>query len=417
MMKRIIFIVAIIFIFFLSIISYSEQEEVKPITIKEAIGIALERNPDIKAALKDYEAARARIYRAKAFPEPELSWEFDFQPRFFGLKDAGERNLSISQLFEFPGRRHFRYKVAEKEALISQAGYNVARLDLIAQVRIAFHAVLLAGEKVNYNQQNLKLSQNFLRMAQIRYEAGSVAKLEVLRARVEEAKARNELNLAENELDLSKAALNFLLARPMETALQIEGKLEAQPLQPSLEELQKKAFNYRPEIIGVHHAVDGARSALSLAKLSYAPDFGIRAGQHWASELGNTWDIEFGINLPIFFWQRQKGEVAEARAHLYSLTSVSESTKNRIGLEVKDAFLRVAALKNRIQLFQEEILVEAREAYRIAVRSYEEGEIGNLELLEGQRTLMEVNLSYADALFEYHVALAELEKAVGGGLL
>ena len=66
---------------------------------------------------------------------------------------------------------------------------------------------------------------------------------------------------------------------------------------------------------------------------------------------------------------------------------------------------------------QEEILVEAQEAYRIAVRSYEEGEIGNLELLEGQRTLMEVNLSYADALFEYNMALAELEKAVGGGLL
>jgi cobalt-zinc-cadmium efflux system outer membrane protein len=416
-MKRIIFMIAIIFIFFLSVISYSEQEEVKPVTVKDAIAIALERNPDIQAALKEYEAARARINQAKAFPEPELSWEFDFQPRIFSFKNAGERNLSISQLFEFPGRRHYRYKVVEKEALVSQSGYKAARLELIAQVRIAFSAVLLAKERVNYNQQNLKLSQDFLRMAQIRYEAGSVAKLEVLRARVEEAKARDELNLAENELDLSKAALNFLLARPMETALQIEGKLEAQSLEPSLEELQEKALTYRPEIIGARHAVEGARSAVSLAKLSYAPDFGFRVGQHWESEFGNSWDIEFGINLPIFIWQRQKGEIAEAKANLYSLTSISESTKNRITLEVKDSFLRVAALKNRIELFQEEILVEAQEAYRIAVRSYEEGEIGNLELLEGQRTLMEVNLSYADALFEYNMALAELEKAVGGGLL
>ncbi len=416
-MKRAILIVVLLYLSSFSFSVCAVQQTNEPITIEKAIEIALKRNPDIQSALKEYEAARARINQAKAFPEPELSWEFDFQPRIFSFKDAGERNLSISQLFEFPGRRHFRYKIVEKEALVSQSGYKAVRLELIAQVRIAFSAVLFAKERVNYNQQNLKLSQNFLRMAQIRYEAGSVAKLEVLRARVEEAKARNELYLSENELDLSKAALNFLLARPMETTLQIEGKLEAQSLEPSLEELQEKAFKYRPEIIGARHAVEGARSAVSLAKLSYAPDFGFRIGRHWESELGNNWDIEFGINLPIFMWQRQKGEIAEAKANLYSLTSISESTKNRITLDVKDSFLRVAALKNRIQLFQEEILVEAQEAYRIAIRSYEEGEIGNLELLEGQRTLMEVNLSYADALFEYNMALAELEKAVGGGLL
>lgn len=416
-MNRAILSIAIIFILLLSAIGFAEQEAVKPITIKEAIGIALEKNPDIQAAIKEYEAARARIYQAKAFPEPELSWEFDFQPQVLSFKEAGERNLSISQLFEFPGRRHFRKKVVTSEAQVSQSQYNAARLELIAQVRIAFNGVLLAAERFRYNQQNLKLSKDFLRMAEIRYEAGSVAKLEVLRARVEEAKARNELKLAENELALNKAALNFLLARPMESPLEVEGILERSPIEATLEELQKRAAVYRPEIIGIRHAVDGARAAHSLAKLSYMPDFSFRAGQHWESELGNTWDVEFGINLPIFVWQRQKGEVAEAKANLSSLNYISISTRNKIALEVKDSFLRVVAIKDRIMLFQEEILVEAEEAYRIAVRSYEEGEIGNLELLEGQRTLMEVRLSYADALFEYNVALAELEKSVGGGLL
>ena len=416
-MKRASLSMAVICIFFISIIAIAQQEQIRPITVKEAIATALEKNPDIRAALNRYKAAQARIHQARAFPEPELSWEFDFQPRFFAFKDAGERNLSISQLIEFPGRRHMRSKVAQSEARISKSEYNAAKLDLIAQVRIAFNAVLLAIEKVRYNQENLKLSQDFLRMARIRYEAGSVAKLEVLRARVEEAKARNELKLAENELVLAKAALNFLLARPTKSALEVEGKLEGSAVETTLEELQERAFKYRPEAIGAQHAVEGARAAHSLAKLSYMPDFSLRAGQHWETELGNTWDIEFGINLPIFFWQRQKGEMAEARANLASLNFSLAAIRNRIALEVNDAFLRVTALKDRMKLFQEEILVEAEEAYRIAMRSYQEGEIGNLELLEGQRTLMEVRLSYADTLFEYNVALAELEKSVGGGLL
>jgi len=388
----------------------------EPLTLDQAVAIALKKNPDIAAALKRYEAAKARIKQAKAFSEPEIYYESDFLPRFYQPKEAGETLMGITQTIEFPGKRIVRGKAATADAEVVKKDYEALKRELIAGVKTAFYRILFAEEEVRYAQENLKLARDFLRMAKLRFEAGSVAKFEVLRARVEEAKARNELKVAENDLALAKAELNFLLARDMNAPLSVAGELKAKRIKYTLSELTQRAYLVRPEIQGLQFAIKREEYTKSLAKMSYLPDFSLRIGSHRVLGERNYWDVEFGLNIPLFFWQRQQGEIAEANANLQSLLSELQSTKNRISLEVKNAYLNVMALSERIKLYEREILVEAEEVYRIAIRSYEEGEVGNLEVLEARRTLIGAKISYAQVLFEYNAALAELEKAVGESL-
>ncbi len=70
---------------------------------------------------------------------------------------------------------------------------------------------------------------------------------------------------------------------------------------------------------------------------------------------------------------------------------------------------------NQIQLFEDDILTQAEEVYNMFLFSYQEGEIGAIELIEARRTLIEARKSYADAVFNYDVALAALEKSIGQG--
>ena len=68
---------------------------------------------------------------------------------------------------------------------------------------------------------------------------------------------------------------------------------------------------------------------------------------------------------------------------------------------------------HQIQLMEEQIIAQAEEVYRLYLFSYQEGEIGGIELIEAQRTLNEARTAYADSLFDYDMAIASLEKSIG----
>jgi outer membrane protein TolC len=80
---------------------------------------------------------------------------------------------------------------------------------------------------------------------------------------------------------------------------------------------------------------------------------------------------------------------------------------------VEEAYMNAETANNQIRLFEEEILAQAEEVYNMFLFSYQEGEIGGIELIEARRSLLEARTSYADALYNYRVALSALEKSIG----
>ena len=109
----------------------------------------------------------------------------------------------------------------------------------------------------------------------------------------------------------------------------------------------------------------------------------------------------------------RREEVAEAEANIASLQREAEHLKNAITLEVEEAHMNAVTAQNQITLFEEEIITQAEEVYNMFLFSYQEGEIGSIELIEARRTLLEARKSYADALYNHGVALAALEKSIG----
>ena len=147
--------------------------------------------------------------------------------------------------------------------------------------------------------------------------------------------------------------------------------------------------------------------------MSYLPDFDLGVSKHKIEGEGTFWDVTVSLPIPLFFWQTKKGEIAEAVANAESLKREKEHLQNSISLEVEEAYMNAVTAQNQIKLFEEEILTQAEEVYNMYLFSYQEGEIGGIELIEARRTLVESRVSYADALYNYGVALAGLEKSIG----
>jgi len=366
---------------------WCQTPENSALTLEQCISIALQQNPLILSSLGQYQASQARISQAKALPQPSIYYDSDLQPKFFNFKDSGESYFGLTQSIEFPGKRHLRGKIASKESSEIMADIDLLKLDIVFEVKRAFYGLLLTQEKLKYAQQDLELAQDFLKKAELKLRAGDVAKVEVLRASVEASKAANEVKSAENGVRLAKAMLNFLLARKKYTPLEIKGKLKRPSTSLNFDELIKRALSFRPEIKGINFSLERETLVKKKAYLSYLPDF------------------DLGV-----------GEIAEAKANIESLKKEVEHLKNAITLEVEEAYMNALTADNQIQLFEDEMLNQAEEVYKMFLLSYQEGEIDGIELIEARRTLLETRKSYSDALYNYDLALTALEKSIGQSL-
>ncbi len=383
------------------------------LTLTQCISIALSSNPLVLSAIRTHEASLARIDQAKARPQLSVDYNSDLQPQILDFVNAGESYLGVSYTFEFPGKRSLRGGIAEQEAQETNIDVDLLRIELAFLVKEAFYRVLLADEQIRYAERDLELSKDFQEKAELRQAAGEVARVEVLRARVEALRAANRVRAMLNEQRSAQDRLNYLMAGKKGMPLALIGQLQIPFVEPDLVKLKQEALSIRPEAERLAYSTEKERVRIERAHRDLFPDFDLNVSRHFVKTFPTTWSITVSAPLSFLFKGRQEGEIAEAEANIASLQSDGVHLNNTILLEVEEAYRNSQTAKEQIHLLQDEILPQAEEVYEMFSFSYQEGEIGGIELIEARRTLNETRKALAEALFNYAVTQAVLDKAVG----
>jgi cobalt-zinc-cadmium efflux system outer membrane protein len=387
--------------------------QTETLTLEQCIAIALKSSPLILRSMQEHKATLARIDQATAHPYPSVDFNSDLQPVPFDFVNSEEAYLGVSQTFEFPGKRELRGRIAEEESAQSRAELDVIRLDIVFGVKEAFLGLLLAQEKSSYVERDLELSRDFETMAELKYSAGDVAKVEVLRAKLETVQAANALRVAADAERLAKARLNSVMALPQSTSMSIVGELKRPLLDLDVTRLRREAVESRPELRRISSEVERIHLRQEQTRLTKKPDFDVNLSYHYLRDLPASWSFAISVPLPFLFTQRQDAEIEESQATLGALSQTAANLRNVIALEVETAYTKATTSQKQINLYETELLPQAEEVYEMFLFSYGEGEIGGIELIEARKTLNEVRTSYADVLFEYALTLALIERAVG----
>jgi len=392
------------------------QSREPALTLKQCLDAALESHPLLRAAGYDVQAAQARARQAAAWSQPSFDLDVDLQPRFLDFRGSGESYVGVSQVLDFPGKRSLRARIAGTETESLRSDLELLKLDVRFSVQESFYRLLLAQEILRYAEQDRDLSRDFLDRATIKFQAGDVAEMEVVRARVEAAKAVNAVRVAANELRLARARLNVAMSRSPTEPLEIKGAFGKTAPGRAAADFSGLALEARPELRRLRHEIEGERLRERLAIFGYLPDLTVGVSRHRLAGEPRTWDFTLSLPIPLLFWQPKAGEIAEARAARQSLEERATALARRIALEVEESLAEAGNAAAQIVLFETEILVQAEDAYEKYLFSYQQGEIGGIELIESRRTLLDARRSYAEVLYMFNTALAALEKSVGAPL-
>lgn len=387
------------------------------LTREQAVDSALAHNPQLRASREQIAEARARVTQATALPDPQLGLSMDTESRIFTPGAGGTKEFGLGVTIPFPTKIYLAGKVAGTDVEAARMSYSQSRQLITSQTVQSYDALLVALRHGDNLREAKRLTDDFLQKTQARYSAGTAAGIDVVRAKVEVSRAENDLIANERDVANARAALNRLMGRLLGAGVELADTLAVpQPL-PPLDELEDRALQVRPEVRSVAAARRGASAATSLAGEYWLPDISVTLSKDFsAGAVGAPYTTEIGFGIPLFFWQHHRGEVSESRHRELELAATSRDLAAQVSQEVRAAHAAASTSLRQVAYLRDELLPEAREAYRIASTSYGLGGSSALEVLDAQRTLLDVESQYTDALGASNDARAQLELAVGAPL-
>jgi len=388
----------------------------QPLRLEALIDAVLERTRWIAAMEATWQAARARYPQAISLDDPMLS--FALAPGTFGDDEIDDGyKIEASQRLPWPGKLRLRGEIVQHNAEAAQYDTDTVRQRLINETARAYYDYYYVFRAIEVNEINLDVLEEFQRIAETKYAAGTASKQDPLQAEVERYHLEHRTIVLDRMRRVSRSRINTLLHRAPELELPPPPDQAEPPAPiPDLALLRERAVNARPELQSLARQLEAKRAARRLAKRDYHPDFTVMGAYNslWADE-ERRWTIGAGINIPLQI-DRRRGVEAEALAESMRIAAELVAGVDEVAFEVSRAYDMLVESAHVVLLYNETFLPVADENLKAAQSGYETGTNDFLTLLNAEKNLMLVQLAHQQALTEYHQRRADLERAVGGDI-
>jgi outer membrane protein TolC len=394
-------------------------QEHTPLSMADAVRIALENHPAAHSATGALSASRGRFWRSIAPPPPSVSLDYSYVPFGKPLKEFGEKTWEINQSLEFPLVTIARGTGLSREVNARENELDAARREVAASAKVAYVRTLASEQRLSIAKENLAIADSFLHDAKVRKNVGEGTQLELLTAQVQRTQAANAVETARTTLLTARSELRSALGLTLEEPsfdVTLSDSLAYRPLELALDSLQSAAQRTSPLLAASEYRVGAAEAERTAAWMAVLPSLNFSYYRQTVGNNPNLYGMKFGLSLPIWFLLDTRGQVQEAAAGVAVATASLRSARSAVSLEVTSAFNDFANNKRQVELQRLEILPQAEEIYRVASISYVAGEVSYVEFLQASQALNEARNTLLDTLLDYNIAIFRLERILGNAL-
>jgi len=369
-------------------------------------------NGELEAAYFEWKAAMARVAPSAAWPNSNLQVGFDYAFGKGAMKGWSATTLTAgfdpAMMLTLPVKAEQSGKVALDSARAAGKRFEAAKFGLQQKVLTTWLDYALTAEKVRIQTENAHLLMTVSEVAARRVEAGGPQQ-DLLKAQTEYQLARDELANLTSESAGLRAMLNGLLARPPEATLAPPARLPPpRALVHDDARLIAVAVRNSPELAALAHEVAGRDNALQLARLAYLPDF----SPQYSIEGNAQQAAGMMVNLPTSLIKIH-GAIDETEANLRQSQAMLRQERAERAAQFVATLVALRNSERQAVLLETEIQPKARQSWEASSKAYPAASITFADLIDAQRTLLQVRLLLAEARIAREKRLAELEALAG----
>ena len=408
-----------------------------PLTLDESIEMALQTHESIDAAEAARNAAAWRLSsarRAKGLSFSLQSNAYRIGGRTYRgnraahgedpdrYPDPYENEFSNSMTLTLP-----LYSGGRLENSIAAGRYGLNAEDLNVESTLqdvqyqtieAYYDLLQRKNLMGVSEGAVKMAAEQLRLISDQYSEGAVAKADVLQMEVQLANYRQDFVSAKGNLQVAMYRLARLVGLPQDTDIEPKDLLSYAPFPYSMEECEAYAIENRPDSAAARYQVEQAKAQMENEKSGYRPSVSavlsksISDNEPFRSSRGESWNAGLRLSWNIFDNSVTLANVHAAKEAVERYRASAVDTEKKAILETRSAYARMRAAEENIR--STSIAVEqAMESYGIAQVRYEEGVDNLIHVTDAQEKLTRAQTNYCNALYNYNLYRATLEKAMG----
>jgi len=423
-----------------------QSQQASPLTLRQAVNIALEKNPQRKAALADTRVAAADLKQARSFLLPHVTFSetatagddpvFVFGSKLrqqrFGASDFALNVLNTPLPFgnfatRFGGTWNLFDSLAswrsvnraEREKDATDRQLERTGQEIVYRVADSYYAVLLAKKEVEVAEHSMKTAEAILERSKNRVESGVVVESDSLSAQVRLGTRKQELIRAQNNLALARAQLGAAMGLSTQSDFEPADELTERNLPATpLEELEKQAIEKRPDLKRIRSEESAQQESVSIAKSSFGPR--VNAFADWEADNptlvagggGNNWVAGIELQFDLFEGGAKQAQLSRERAMQEKVAATREMATDAVRLEVRRAYYDVDATRQQLEVTRSSI-AESQESLRINQDRYEAGISTVTDLLAAEDAARRTQADYWETLCRYYTGYAALELASG----
>ena len=409
-----------LYLLLLSLSLASPVHAAPELSLGEVTRAVLADNPKITQARAKWDAMRARVPQAAAWADLRAGAD-SVLGRFVNISPNSftDQKLSLEQEVPISGQNRSRARIAAAEAIGAFEEARRQELDVLAKARAAYFRLANSWAQLELNRQNIVSLRQIAEISRSKYEVGKQTAASVLTAETEAGKLEETQRDLEQKIAAEQSALNVLmnrdafapLARPNEIALPVAAF--------SPKQLRALTLTHRPEVRAAEAGLAADKSRLELAHRAWIPDPAISVQGSRYNDTGQALsEVGAGISFHIPWSNPRKysAAVREAQSNLEAARAALDRTQKEATGLVRDALQKVETAQHHVELFRDQLVPQARQAFEANQFSYASGQAGFLDWISAQRNLRDLEALAREHVADYEAALAELEAVVGTDL-
>ena len=410
------------------------------ISLNSAIEFAYKNNKDIQIQERDIEYSQGNILYAQSAFLPNLSLNAGYTRNaavpvtaspgkkdpgvFTGYVNDNSIGTTLTQTVYNGGYNIANLRQSKVNLKISQETLRAKKLDVEFDAKRLYYGLLLAYATTQVNEELIFQAKQHYQDVANKLKEGTATKFDLLQSEVRVALLVPELIKSENSIDIITAEMDKLLGFKVGFALKPKEKLGYAKFPSNESEFLQYAYLNKPEMILKNLGVDLNQWSIQMAKAGYRPQVNADAGYSYHSnnpgnmfnKRHNNWSAGVSLTMPIFDGFSSKAKVDEAKAKYSAAVLEKGNVADQIAVDIRTGCLNLKQSEEVI-LATKDNVEQAREALKLANANYDYGEGTNLDVLDAQTSLNQIQTNYLQALYDYIMARAFLERTMGKEVL
>jgi outer membrane protein len=409
------------------------------LTVDQAIKLALTNSTAYQISQQEVRQYRYRLMQSFGFlPEVTLQGSKILDQKLMTIEipplypggEASNVSMRFTKNYAFSfqivqpvftgGKIFFNYKNAELDLRLAKEKEKNSQADTILNVRKMFYNIQIMQELLKAHQEAFSLAESNYNNVKKSFDLGMVSQYDLLRAELAFSATRPDVLRVENVLETSILGLKLMLGLPGTQEIRLQGELGYRQLQLELVKMLQSSLKNRSELLQLQMQKQKIDNLLKITWAQYIPNFSLVASYSYQSDnfnfTKNNWDnyynISLGVSFPIFTGLKRSAQVGEMNVMKKIMDLNVKQLSDATRLEVESGYRTITQEYENIQMGLKN-MESAKEGVRIAELNYREGMITILELNSSYNELTRAKVKYLQALYNYNIAIAELEELTG----